>query len=252
MILISLTSIFGNSKVLIKTLESLLNQTVKPDEIWLFLSETPHLLDTGFKNRHLPPFLSDYIANNPIIKLKWTENTGPYRKLLPAYEALKDTDSLIITVDDDTVYVKTLLENMLTAWNTYKCCIAYRTVSFSKPFGPTPLGQWNYLEKKVADADADPLYLYTFHTGKGGVLYHTSFFNIPEFLTGPYLQIADTNDDIWFNFWRIKQNIACFTLKSEYMIKDNITKFALYNNYNHNKNDAMMNKMYNYLFNTSL
>lgn len=245
MIVISLTSIAGNCKVLIKTLQSLLEQTVLPDAIWLYLSEEPYLLDTGFPGRILPPFLSDFIQQHRIISVKWTKNTGPYRKLLPAYSDLKDTDSIIVTVDDDTEYVPTFLEYMLKEWKEHGCAISYRAVGFSAPFG-----EWKYYQQSPPCKKS----VMMFHTGKGGVLYHTSFFrDFPEFLSGPYLTLADTGDDVWFNFWRIKSDIPCYYLSEKpYMKKDNITKYALFNNFNGTKNgeknDKMMKDTYNYLF----
>ena len=76
-IYISLTSIFKNQDILLKTLQSIIKQTRQPDKIFLYLSEESYILDTGFKdikitNSNLLKFIND----NSVIDIKWVKNTG--------------------------------------------------------------------------------------------------------------------------------------------------------------------------------
>ena len=81
---ISLTSIFKNQDILLKTLQSIMKQTRLPDKIFLYLSEESYILDTGFKDKKITNSnLLKFINNNSIIYIKWVKNTGSYRKLLP-------------------------------------------------------------------------------------------------------------------------------------------------------------------------
>ena len=50
-IYISLTSIFQNQNILLKTLKSIKEQTLKPNKCIIYLSEEPYLLDEGFKDK---------------------------------------------------------------------------------------------------------------------------------------------------------------------------------------------------------
>ena len=102
---ISLTSIFDNQNRLLQTLQSIMNQTIKPDKIFLYLSDKPYILDTGFKDKKITDTtLLTFINDNSIIDINWVNNTGSYRKLLPLLKDKWDEDCIIITIDDDNIY----------------------------------------------------------------------------------------------------------------------------------------------------
>lgn len=50
---VSLTSIFKNQSKLLRTLVSITKQTYSPNKIFLYLSETPYILDSGFKKKKI-------------------------------------------------------------------------------------------------------------------------------------------------------------------------------------------------------
>ena len=110
---VSLTSIYDNSERLKDTIDSLLNQTMKVDMIYVYLSENPYLLDRGFKK--VPEWLTELVDSNKV-SVRFVKNTGPYRKLLPLLEEKWNSDEIIITVDDDTVYKPKLVETMVDAY----------------------------------------------------------------------------------------------------------------------------------------
>jgi hypothetical protein len=76
--------------------------------------------------------------------------------------------------------------------------------------------------------------LYNFATGKGGVLYHPSFFHKTEdliFNEELYNKYCDKTDDIWFNFIRICNKIKCYIGNKIWLAKD-ISSNGLYVKYN--------------------
>lgn len=226
---VSLTSIFQNQNELLKTLISIKQQIMIPTKVFLYLSEEPYLLDTGFTNKiitdsQLKSFLSD---NTSLIEIRWTENTGPYRKLLPLLKEKWDEECLIITIDDDTEYVDTLLLSLITDYKEQKCVICYR--------GYTP----NI--KRIEDIRYENTrslinrYLYNLPTGKGGILYHPSFFKATGdliFSKDIYTEVSKTSDDLWFFMVRICNKVDCYMPKTPWQKKDNTTKYALYGNFN--------------------
>lgn len=226
---VSLTSIFQNQNELVKTLQSMKEQLFMPSKIYVYLSDEPYLLDTGFTkkiitNDILRKFLLD---NTSLVEIKWTENTGPYRKLLPLLKEKWDEDCLIITIDDDTEYVNTLLLNLVKDYNQQKCVICYR--------GYTP----NITRiEDIKYENTMPLinrYLYNLPTGKGGVLYHPSFFKATGdliFSRDMYTEGSKTNDDLWFFMVRICNKVDCYMSKTQWQKKDNTTKYGLYANFN--------------------
>lgn len=225
---VSLTSIYDNRDRLKHTIDSLLNQTMKVDAIYVYLSEKPYLLDKGFKN--VPLWLAELIDSNKV-NVRFVENTGPYRKLLPLLEEKWNSDEIIITVDDDTVYSPKLVETMVNTYEETGACVGCRV------FYVTNITEFILIHSKAAD-------VHNFHTGKGAVLYHPSMFKNkthPKFPTGilskGYLMLCSTNDDIWFNIWRMYNDVPCVSLHIDYMTRDMTNKnFALYHVYNEKEN----------------
>ena len=216
-IYVSVTSIFKNQDILLFSLKSILNQSLIPDKIFIFLSTEEYLLDDGFKNKIITyePLLAFIENNKDLIELKWTKNIGSYRKLLPLLKDKWNDNCIIITIDDDTEYHKDLINNLVTDYYSKKCVIGYR--------GFTPkmdkLQNFNYENKdKLKNKD-----LYNFLTGKGGILYKPEFFHKTLeliFSEEIFLTLCDKQDDIWFYLIRIKNNIDCFIDNKEWISKD--------------------------------
>ena len=230
---ISLTSIFKNQYFLFQTLKSLISQTRKPDKIFLFLSEEPYILDSGFKNKKITDTnLLDFINKNPIINVKWVPNTGSYRKLLPILKDKWKEDCIIITVDDDTIYENNLVKNLLDDYKKYECVIGYR--------GFTPcldkFEDFNYIKRKKLQN----LSRYNFLTGKGGILYKPKFFHNTNnliFNSQIYLNTCAKQDDIWFYILRVLNNVNCFTINKKWQVKDLTNGDGLYKHFNSKKNN---------------
>lgn len=232
-IYISLTSIFKNQDILLKTLQSIIKQTRQPDKIFLYLSEESYILDTGFKDKKITNSnLLKFIDDNSIININWVKNTGSYRKLLPLLKEKWDEDCIIITIDDDTVYDTNLIENLINDYNEQKCSIGYRgfTPLFNK------LENFNYSKR---NDKLQHLSLYNFFTGKGGILYKPQFFHKTHdlvFNDKIYLDTCPTGDDIWFYIVRLLNNVKGYLDNKKYHVKDlpNCGLFASFNSKNDN------------------
>lgn len=226
---LSLATIKQNEIRVVETLQSITAQTQLPDNCFIFLSETPYLLDSGFTNRNVGSQLSEFLKLNPLFELRWCPNTGPFRKLLPLLEEKFDEDCLIITIDDDTVYTETLVEKIVDDFNRYKCCASNWALTLHHPGDVRGLNYENF---------AYPVsnYLYNFHLGKGGVAYHPSFFNKTRNIMFDDALIkgtCPTNDDVWFNFMRIANGVSCHSDNIPFMTKDNTnSETALWTNFN--------------------
>jgi predicted O-methyltransferase YrrM len=236
-IYVSLTSIYENQDRLLETLKSIINQSKKPDKIYLYLSEEPYILDDGFKNRiitneKLLKLLND---NNNFIEIKWVKNIGSYRKLLPLLKDKWNEDCIIITIDDDTVYDNNLIKNMINDYYKENCVIGYR--------GFTPkLDKFENFDYLIKDTKINR-YLYNFTTGKGGILYKPEFFHKTKdliFNEKIYLDTCDKQDDIWFYIIRVMNNVDCYIRNENWLTKDISGKglFVKFNNHNNNNTIA--------------
>jgi hypothetical protein len=226
-VFISLTSINQNQEILLKTLISIKKQTFPPLKCYIHLSEEPYLLDTGFKNKIITnEKLKELLEKDDLFEIVWTKNIGPYRKLIPILKEKWNDDCLIITIDDDTEYHPNLVKNLLFLYSKYQCVISFRGFTLNHNNGKLTYENRNKLIN---------LNLYNFFTGKGSVLYNPKFFHKTDnliFDENLFLSLCKTTDDVWFNLVRICNNINCYVYNTNYMTKDNTSKFGLYNNFN--------------------
>jgi hypothetical protein len=232
-IYISLTSIFQNQSTLLETLKSVKNQDAKINKCYIYLSENKYLLDNGFKEKKITyEKLNTFLNENcDLFEIRWVVNTGPYRKLLPLLREKWYEDCLIITIDDDTEYNPKLVTDLTMYYYMHNCIINFRGFTLKK----TDNNLFSYTNR----IQTVNLHKYNFFTGKGGVLYHPSFFHKTKDLVlnfKLYLSLCKTTDDVWFNVVRMCNDVNCFVVDYPYMLKDNTTDFGLFKNYN-SKND---------------
>jgi predicted O-methyltransferase YrrM/SAM-dependent methyltransferase len=240
-IFVSLTSIQQNQQILLLTLNSIEQQSLRPTKCYIYLSEEPYLQDIGFKDKILDESLQNYLNEKAdLFEVKWCLNTGPFRKLVPLLTDKFEQDCIIITLDDDTVYHPELIQHLMADYQIHQCCINYR--GFTMKY-QNSIKEINYEDR----AKTIPCNLYNFHTGKSGVLYHTSFFRSTKGLIlneKLFLSCCPTGDDIWFNFCRIANDIKCYVTNFNYMIKDQTNQYGLFSNYNviHQTNSIAIQK----------
>lgn len=238
-IYISLTSIFKNQHFLLNTLKTIVTQTLLPNKIYINLSEESYLLDTGFKdkkitNDNLLQFLKQY---NKLIEIKWVENHGPYRKLLPILKDKWNEDCLIITIDDDILFDKNLVKNLIDDYNRHKCVISYR--GYGMGILNNDLSTFKYDFSKVVKKKN----LYNLSTNGAGTLWKPQFFHKTDnliFNKDIYMNYCNTGDDLWYCLIRIFNNIECYidNDKRRMEFQGSYGLFPNYNNRN-NKNTLM-------------
>lgn len=202
-IIVSLTSIQSKLDDASLTIQSLLAQNVKADKVVLWLSKEPHLLDDGVQE--VPESIKSLEKDG--LEVKWTKNTGSYRKLIPTAKLMNRENCLIVTADDDVIYPEHWLKGLVEEYNKNEgCVICYRGRIMSKS---TALNKWLTNKKlkpymkwlgthEVEDKSQLGPSFEIFPTGKGGVLYPSDKLHEELFNKSIYLTMAPTNDDIWF------------------------------------------------------
>ena len=107
MIIATLTTLPSRIGFLEPVIDSMLAQSMPPDEIRLQLPRHSAKEDTAYQ---LPAFLESY----PKVKVYWHEQDyGPATKWLPALLQLKGQDCTLVVMDDDCFYPKDMLSNLL-------------------------------------------------------------------------------------------------------------------------------------------
>ena len=103
MIYVSLSTIPQRVKKLNKSLDSLLNQTCKPDKIFVNIPYKYRRFNEIISDKQIPKF------NNDKIEITRCEDCGPGTKLLGSLDKL-EKNSLIILADDDHIYEDYMIE----------------------------------------------------------------------------------------------------------------------------------------------
>jgi hypothetical protein len=190
-LIISLTSYKPRFKTLDLTLECILNQTVKPDRILLWVDEpdVPFIPEKilAMKSRGLEICVTD-------------KNLGPFNKIV--YTLRKYSGAAIVTVDDDTYYRRDMVEHLLSRWSgnikEIVCNMAV-TIKEGEDGGKTLFNDW-----PVVKGDSYPRYdIMPF--GVGGVLYPPG--SLPPETTDEsvFTGLCPRADDIWL-FWMARRN----------------------------------------------
>lgn len=188
-IIASLTTFPERINSVSKTIKTLMNQTVKADEIVLWLAEEQF----KGKENSLPSELKALKEYG--LQIKWTNDIKSYKKLIPALKEYPD--DIIITFDDDIYYEKDTIEVLYNSYLKNKNEIqANRTWRIElKNDKIRPLNSscliWNYEEYKEAS------FLNTI-IGCGGVLYPPHSLCEDVLDESKFTEIVPTQDDIWF------------------------------------------------------
>ena len=106
MIYISISTIPPRLKNLNESVNSLLNQTRKPDKIFVNIPYKYKRFSATIENNQIPKFDSD------IVEVTRCEDCGPGTKLLGSLNKL-EKNSLVILADDDHVYEDYMIEKFL-------------------------------------------------------------------------------------------------------------------------------------------
>ena len=164
-LIVSLTSYPQRMYDIHYTLYSLLNQSVKPGKVilWLSKEEFPNL-EADVPQKVLQ------LKNNGLT-INWCTNTFSYKKLIPTLTNFPN--NTIVTADDDIYYEKDWLKILVESHKkNSNCIISHRAhkIKFMKDGTIAPYKKWT---KKIRNIK--PSFLH-FLTGAGGVLYPANCF----------------------------------------------------------------------------
>jgi hypothetical protein len=204
-LIVSLTSFPDRIEEVQYTIFSLLEQTVLPEKIVLWLAEEQFPEKEG----ELPEVLLNLRKFG--LEIKWCEDIKSYKKLIPALDFYPEY--FILTADDDIYYGKKWLEGMWNCHLKYSSsiiCWKAKRIVFDKN-GISPYAKWPYANKFNPDSRIN------FPIGAAGVLYHKNLLFSDVTNKELFLSLAPHADDVWFYFMAIFNNTAIrLVLKPRY------------------------------------
>lgn len=212
-IVASYTTLPGREDTLEKSIKSLLEQTRRPDVIYLTLPAKAERLNKEY------PEPSDFIKQHCRI-VRIPKDFGPATKLYGALQEEKDKNILIFSCDDDTIYPPTILEKLLSKTKKYPHAVITGTgallsrglVFISISPSVAPFHKFRWLVGPRIDKNGRKVDLVY---GSAGVLYRRGMFEYGEALkTNLWDKVFISedrsvfhNDDVLFSAYLCKRGI---------------------------------------------
>jgi hypothetical protein len=239
-LIVSLTSFPQRIPEIFFNLYSLLDQTIKPDMLllWLAVEQFPN------KEKDLPKRVRDLDKYG--VTIKWCADLQSYKKLIPALKEYPN--DIIVTADDDIYYPQDWLELLYQSYlrepQFVHCHRAHR-VTFDES---GEIDSYNHWPNGISTDE--PSYL-NFCTTGGGALYPPG--SLYQDVSRPdlFMKLCPTADDVWFwamavlNDRKIRvvdRNIAeliALDPELEYEMKDGVTLYGI----NKNANDDQIKRV---------
>ncbi|MFQ3230212.1 Stealth CR1 domain-containing protein [Reinekea sp.] len=182
-VIVSLTSIPSRFDVINLTVRSVLNGTIKPEKVVLWLHES--------HKGSLPESLELLQGNK--FEIKFSTLDSPHLKLVETLALYPN--KVIVTCDDDLLYEPEWLQRLYqdhlefpTDVLAHEC----RAISYDEQGPPQPYSYWYREHISLASYDGlMPL-------GFGGVLYPPGCFHEDVLNSNLYLNLTPKADDLWF------------------------------------------------------
>lgn len=194
MIIVNVTTISDKVNLCSATLWSILNQSVKPDKVILWISVDGYMADGGIPIQ--PEFISDLNKILNIFEVRYTENIGPYRKIIPALRVFNQDETLVYA-DDDVIYGKQWLQKMLERYEegNKQNPVAVRVRRIENNF----LGLVkSYLAYPIVTEKTELTDRYII-TGIGGCVLNRRHIEDKYIFNDDFKTIAPMTDDLWIS-----------------------------------------------------
>jgi len=203
-VIVSLTSYPARIKKVWLAIETLLDQSQKPDLIilWLYKEEF-----TG--EQELPKILRKLEKRG--IEIRYCDkNLMPHKKYY--YVMRKFPESIVITVDDDMLFHPRLIDNLFKCHKKYPnaiCCSISREIQIEDDI-LMPYKQWKPLHKSTEPTFKNHI------MGGGGTLFPVNSLHPEVFNKQSIEQIALRADDLWLKVMSLKNRTKVASVAGEY------------------------------------
>lgn len=195
-VIVSLTTHSKRIYEVFLSIESIMQQTVKPNKIILWLDEKE-------QNESLPITLQRQQERG--LDIRYCKDIGPHTKLIPTLRVYPD--DIIITVDDDVIYTYDMLENILRSYQKNPKYIHTNRAHLIKFKDNGSLEDYNHWTKNISMVGTSPL---LFPTGVGGTLYPPHTLSDEVFNEDAFLRLCPKGDDIWFKAMSLLNNTQSY------------------------------------------
>jgi hypothetical protein len=240
-LVVSLTTIPERIGKVHLCIESLLRQSIKPDRIVLWLSESAVEGRPAVSPQLLPWKLRRLEKRG--LEIRWCLDIRSFRKIIPTLRLYPG--ALIVTSDDDVFYPHDWLKELYAAYvrePQFIHCHRAHLMRYADSGSILPYVQWNITAPGLVGPSRD-----LFPTGVGGVLYAPDHLHSDVFNEGVFLELCPTADDVWLKAMSLVKGTACKKVGPdaiaypEIRIPNNLE--LSHDNVNSNGNDVQISKV---------
>lgn len=241
-IVVSLTSYGKRIHEVYLAIESIMQGTIKPNKIILWLSEEE------FKNKELPTILKKQQERG--LEIKYCKDIKSYKKII---NTLKEyPNASIITIDDDLIYNFELVENLVQSHKSKPNCIwanRIHEITYNENGSLKSYLQWKWNSRTGAKNSK-----HNFFTSGGGTLFPPHSLNDEVLNEDVFMELCPTADDVWLNAMaRLQKTEICksFTHDSkgdDFLVNENLQADGLSTINNapqNNQNDLQIKAVFN-------
>ena len=194
-VVVSLTSYGNRIYEAHLAIESIMQQTVRPNRIILWLAKDE------FEGKTLPVALR--MQQERGLEIAFCEDMKSYNKLIPSLQHFPE--SCIITIDDDAAYYPDVMEKLVYAHQDKPhdiCASRMHGMVMGDDGKPIPYANWQACINECPENNG-----LAFFTGVGSVLYPPHCFTDEVFNKDVFMDICRTADDVWFNAMRLLNDV---------------------------------------------
>ena len=223
-VVVSLTTFGKRLYEVYLTIESIMQGTMKPNRIILWLQD-------NLKNEELPFTLQKQMKRG--LEVRYTKDTRSFKKLIPTLQLCPD--SVIITIDDDVLYEIDTIERLVLAYkkdhsHVYGCRV--RKIEVDNKGEVMPYSTWKPIYYGTSPSNNNIC------IGVGGILYPPHCFTNEVFNEEAYTRLCPNADDLWF--WMMAKEKGYTSVK---VFTHNIGGQDYLVNYNVQDNSLMKGNM---------
>lgn len=184
-IIVSLTTFGTRIEKVYLPIESIMQGTILPNRIILWLSEKE------YTEEQIPQTLK--LQQKRGLEIRFCKDYLSYNKLIPTLAQYPD--DAIITIDDDVLYEYDIVERLVNAYKQNPrsiCACRMHRIVLNEENTPVTYMKWDLC---ISAPPKNPL---NFPTGVGGVLYPPHCFNDEVLNSEVFMELCPKADDIWF------------------------------------------------------
>lgn len=185
-VVVSLTTYSSRINSVYAAIESIAYQSVKAKAVILWLDQGE------FDASTLPEMVKRQVSRG--LQVRFVSNLGSYKKLFPAIEAFSKEH--IITIDDDILYPKEMLADLLKQHQAYpNSILACRAHAITRNAEGVPASYIEWRKEVLEHCGVD-----TFATTGGGTFFPASESRLRFVNKDLALDLCPNADDVWVNY----------------------------------------------------